>query len=63
MEALFGRDNLEHLRAALNASQANREGAIMEHLKSAMIDAGAKYVLSFAFAMKTILEQPTTSSS
>lgn len=49
MEALFGRDNLEHLRAALNASQANREGVIMEHLKSAMIDAGAKYVLMFRF--------------
>ena len=49
MEALFGKDNLEHLRAALNASQANREGVIMEHLKSAMIEAGAKYVLMFRF--------------
>jgi hypothetical protein len=49
MEALFGKDNLEHLRAALNLSQTNREGVIMEHLKSAMIDAGAKYVQMFRF--------------
>jgi hypothetical protein len=28
MEALFGKDNLEHLRAVLNASQANREGGL-----------------------------------
>ena len=49
MEALFGKDNLEHLRAALNTSQTNREGVIMEHMKSAMIDAGAKYVLMFRF--------------
>jgi three-Cys-motif partner protein len=49
MEALFGKDNLEHLRATLNATQANRETVIMEHLKSAVIDAGAKYVLMFRF--------------
>jgi three-Cys-motif partner protein len=49
MEALFGKENLEHLRATLNTSQANREGVIVEHLKSAMIDAGAKYVQMFRF--------------
>ena len=49
MEALFGKENLEHLRASLNASQINREGVIMEHLKAAMIEAGAKYVQMFRF--------------
>jgi len=49
MEALFGAENLEHLRATLNMSQANREGVIVEHLKTAMIDAGAKYVQMFRF--------------
>jgi three-Cys-motif partner protein len=49
MEALFGKENLEHLRASLNASQINREGVIVEHLKTAMIEAGAKYVQMFRF--------------
>lgn len=53
MEALFGKENLEHLRATLNASQANREGVIVEHLKSAMIDAGAKFVQMFRFRNET----------
>jgi three-Cys-motif partner protein len=49
MEALFGKENLEHLRTSLNASQINREGMIVEHLKTAMIEAGAKYVQMFRF--------------
>ncbi len=49
MEALFGKSNLEHLRASLNASQANREGMIIEHLRTAVIEAGAKHALLFRF--------------
>jgi three-Cys-motif partner protein len=49
MAALFGKENLEHLRASLNVSQINREGMIVEHLKSAMIEAGACYVQMFRF--------------
>lgn len=49
MTALFGADNLAALRTRLNASQAGREGVIIEHLKQAMIDAGARFVQTFRF--------------
>jgi three-Cys-motif partner protein len=49
MEALFGRDNFEHLREAVTKLHVNREQAIIDHLTKAMKDVGAKYVLAFRF--------------
>ena len=49
MEALFGKENFEALRERLKDHRVNREAVIMEHLISAMIDAGAKFVLPFRF--------------
>jgi three-Cys-motif partner protein len=51
MEALFGDENFRQLRERLKGarSPAARERLIMDHLTSAMREAGANYVLQFRF--------------
>lgn len=58
MKELFGDENFAELRKRIDAFGARenphtREELIMEHLKRAMIDAGAKYVQFFRFRNET----------
>jgi three-Cys-motif partner protein len=49
MEALFGEENFKELRERIATKVGPREQLILEHLTSAMHDAGGKFVLPFQF--------------